>query len=144
MGWFSKGGIAVAEAQGTSCLLLRRAKSGDVLVDLDHAAFVGFVQVGEAYSFVHEGWWLLGTPEHGAVAVLSGCPMIDLLLRDGALASSANAVTEKFVLDLASRPRALRRAAEGVAMLDEEDVQHLREVGAEMSAAHIKDFPIIL
>jgi hypothetical protein len=92
--WFAKIAKARAEACGPTRLLIRCPSAANVAIELASSRTIGFIHIGEAFSFVHEGWWVLGTPT-GAVAVSDQCPYADLLLRDAELNVVAERIPDK-------------------------------------------------
>ena len=143
--WFSKVPKARAAAAGPDRLLLHRPSAATMEIALAVSRTIAFVHIGEAFSFVHEGWWLLGTPT-GAVAISDQRPYVDLLLRDADLNAVAERIADKFVLDLMSRPWCMRgsASADGVALLTLSDLQRLRGKGVQTRVTHIRDFPRLL
>lgn len=144
LGWFSKTAKATASALGPAQLRVHRTVAPDLDIDLTAAPWIGFVQVGDDQMPVYEGWWLIGTPD-GAVAVNEDCPMVDVLLRDGDLAPQAQAVPDKFILFLMSRPMMFRgrSAADGVAILDAEQSATLKSKGTTEHVERIGNMPIV-
>ena len=143
--WFVKTPKVRVEAWGPTSLLIRRLSSANVAIDLALSRTLGFLHVGEAFSFVHEGWWLMGTST-GAVVVSDQCPYADLLLRDAELNGVAEQIPDKFVFHHMSRPWRLPGSAnaDGVALLTFRDLQSMRGRGLQTRVKSIRDFPRVL
>ncbi len=144
MSWFFRPRRASGSATNASRLVLSRAKTHDVEIDLRQAAWLGYVQVGDDLTPVYEGWWLIAVPG-GSVAVSDESPMVRGLLCAGELTPAADDVSDKFILFLASRPTELRgrQSADGVAVLDAAATESIKSKGTIEQVERLSDLPDI-
>lgn len=141
--WFGKTEKARAEILDGDRLCLTRPNGDDVVIDLGRTVSITFVQIGEDAAPIFEGWWMFGTQ---AVAIVASdeCLGLDSILRDGCV-PVVEAIAEKSVLFLASRPSAMheRAARDGVVSLDPTAAISLRAGGTVEPVGRIADMPVV-
>lgn len=141
--WFARTEKARAEILDGDRLCLTRPNEDDVVINLDRTTSITFIQIGEDTAPIFEGWWMLGMPT-GAIVASDECFGLDSILRDGHV-PAVEAVADKFILFLASRPSVMRgRAArDGVVPLDSTAATSLRAEGTVEPVAQIADMPVV-
>lgn len=143
MGLFGHRAMARVTSSGAGRLEVARADGANFAIDLGVIDLIGFIHVGDEFSPVHEGWWLLAGAD-GGHAINLECGAIDPLMREGG--GAAGSTARLVQIDVASRPSELRGrdARDGVAVLSAADVVSIQSKGIVIAQDSVRDFPMIL
>lgn len=143
MGWFGGRRRAAAAAAGPATLTVRRPAAPALSVAVAGLPWVAFLQLGDGFFGNEAGWWLL---PHGdlAVAIDVVCPGVEEAVR-GVLQPALDHADRIEVMSLADLPPGLRRASDGVALLDGAAMTALRrEVGPAIRPVRsVLEVPVI-
>ena len=138
---FRRKKLATVSITEDGALAVAAADSERIIIRANDIETIGFAQIGDDTTFVHEGWWLLGLGQT-TLAIHADCSSIERALRESPLCATLERLPVKSLIFFAKRPRLLDTRS-GVVVLSHDDAQTLLRTGTARSVPSMDDFPVM-